>query len=155
MNETILFRKATLDDFYELSRLRWDYSHEETDRESHSFDLFTKQFKIYLEDSISSGNSHIWVAELDGKLVSNLYLEIVRKVPRPWQIQRAWGYITNVYTMPDYRGQNIARKLMEHAILESKHLGLDSIMLWPSEKSIAFYERLGFRNLDDCYELGF
>jgi len=57
--------------------------------------------------------------------------------------------VTNVYTRPDYRGQGVGTHVMTHVLQWANEQELESLIVWPSEASVGFYARAGFRgNLD-------
>jgi GNAT superfamily N-acetyltransferase len=60
-----------------------------------------------------------------------------------------------VYAEPGVRGQVISSRLMRRVIDWAREHGLEFLILWPNEESVAFYERLGFRPSPDALELHF
>jgi GNAT superfamily N-acetyltransferase len=73
-------------------------------------------------------------------------------VPKPNKLDDALGYVTNVYTRPDYRGQGIGTQLMTHVLIWAREHDLESLIVWPSETSVGFYERAGFQGSPDMLE---
>ena len=73
-------------------------------------------------------------------------------MPKPNRIDDALGYVTNVYTRPAYRGQGIGTRLMTHVLQWATEQDLESLIVWPSETSVGFYERAGFRGSADMLE---
>ena len=76
----------------------------------------------------------------------------MRKVPKPNRLDDALGYVTNVYTRPAYRGQGICTQLMANVLQWASEHDLESLIVWPSEASVGFYERAGFRGSPDMLE---
>lgn len=57
-----------------------------------------------------------------------------------------WLMILGVDTIPSYRNQGCASKLIKHVISETKNQGRDGIVLTCKEKLIPFYSKFGFVN---------
>ncbi|MEO7399084.1 MAG: GNAT family N-acetyltransferase, partial [Ilumatobacteraceae bacterium] len=54
------------------------------------------------------------------------------------------GYMTNVYTAPDCRGQGIGSELLAQVTSWAHDNDLEMIIVWPSDRSVPFYARKGF-----------
>jgi len=81
------------------------------------------------------------VAEENDKIVSHIYIELIHKVPRLRRETYPFAYMTNVYTVPEYRGKGIGSKVLREInkwISENKY---EFVIVWPSEDSIPYYER--------------
>ena len=95
-----------------------------------------------------------WVAVDDeDRIISHIYIVIVEKLPKPGKIDGKWGYVTAVYTSPEHRNKGIGGTLMEEAKKWSRGKCLEHLIVWPSDKSIAFYECAGFSSQNDVMEL--
>jgi GNAT superfamily N-acetyltransferase len=99
----------------------------------------------------------VWVAEREGRLVSQIWVQVIHKVPRPGRFEghNRYGYVTNVYTEPDLRGQGIGGRLLERVVQWAREQRLEFLVVWPSEESVRFYERGGFHASPDALELQF
>ena len=82
--------------------------------------------------------------EQEGVIVSHVYIERIRKVPRPTSFDAEYGYLTNMYTLPAFRGQEIGANLLRVAVEWAREQHLEMIILWPARGREAFYERSGF-----------
>jgi GNAT superfamily N-acetyltransferase len=150
-------RMATLADATELARLRWDFSPDEVAASDQSFAEFQADFSDFWAKAIGSGNWAVWVAEQAGRLVCTIWLQVIHKVPRPGRIggHKRYGYMTNVYTEPELRGQGIGSRVLKHAIQWAQDQELEGLVVWPSTESVSFYERAGFSQSPDALELQF
>lgn len=147
------FRLANLNDVCELIKLRWDFSFEFNESlERDSYENFEKECRAFLQQSLEGNNWKNWVAEQNGQIVSHCYLHIIDKVPRPGSGSGKFGYITNVYTIPSYRSQNIGTQLLTMVENWSMENNLEFMILWPSSNSVNFYERNGFRRCSEAVE---
>ena len=63
------------------------------------------------------------------------------------------GYLTNVYVLPDRRNQGVGARILAEVKGWAKEAGLELLIVWPSDKSRAFYRRAGFTGRDDPLQL--
>jgi GNAT superfamily N-acetyltransferase len=156
---TLEIRWATYQDADELARLRWDSSSEEVAASGQSFAEFRHGFLDFLRQALEGGHWIVWVAERDGRLIANIWVQLVSKVPRPGRFggQRGnrYGYVTNVYTEPEFRGQGIGSQVLQEIVTWARREELDFLVLWPAEESVRFYERAGFIHSPDALECHF
>jgi len=150
---TTSYRTATETDVDELALMRWDFRLEEapgTTRHDHA--TFLSACANFLRQGLCEQHWTYWVAQRDQQIVSHIYVQRVAKVPKPNRLDDALGYVTNVYTRPAYRGQGIGTELMTYVLMWAKEQDLESLIVWPSETSVRFYERAGFRGSPDMLE---
>ncbi|MGZ8585562.1 MAG: GNAT family N-acetyltransferase [Actinomycetota bacterium] len=87
-----------------------------------------------------------WVAEDEGRLVGCVWVQLVELVPHPnrsrWE--RPIVYLTNMFVEPGRRDAGLGRALLEAGLAFARERGAGGVVLWPSERSRAFYERAGF-----------
>ena len=61
--------------------------------------------------------------------------------------------MTTVSTVPECRNQGVGSALMERVKAWSREQDLEELIVWPSERSVPFYERAGFSGENDVMEL--
>lgn len=142
----MIFRQALPTDFPRLAGMRWAFRTELAPEPPplEVKEKFLVAMKDFLEEAHSSGKWGIWVAEEDGLIVSHVYIQRIRKVPRPVNFEAEMGYLTNMYTLPVYRGKGIGAELLRHAVEWARSQRLDMVILWPAKGRQAFYMRGGF-----------
>ncbi|MCH5321400.1 MAG: ribosomal protein S18-alanine N-acetyltransferase [Eubacterium sp.] len=89
-----------------------------------------------LEKQIDSVTSHFLVADVDGRAVGYMGL----------QIFSGEGYVTNVAVLPEFRGQGIAQALINEQMKNK----MDFITLEVRESNIPairLYEKTGYKNV--------
>ena len=64
-----------------------------------------------------------------------------------------WGYLTNSIVIPEKRNQGLGSRSLESIKSWAFELGLELLIVWPSEASYPFYRRAGFKGRDDPLEL--
>jgi GNAT superfamily N-acetyltransferase len=95
----------------------------------------------------------VWVLELDGAIVGNIWLEIVEKLPNPNVERELHGYVTNFFVRPEHRNAGAGSRLLHAVLDECRRSNVDSVFLWPSERSRPLYERFGFTTPSDMLVL--
>ena len=67
------------------------------------------------------------------------------RMPRPGWRERHWGYIANVFVFAAHRSTGVGSALLDAAVVHARDHGFVRLVLNPSERSIPFYRRAGFR----------
>ena len=154
MLESVIFRGATEKDFIVLAQMRWDYQFEKESVDPIvSESGFLKTCVDFMEAGVASGEWVIWVAEVDGIIISHVFLRVIKMLPKPHKPISSFGNIRNVYTRPEYRGQGVATELIKRVIDYSKNVGLEKLILWPSDVAVGLYQKFGFQVENEIMEL--
>lgn len=142
----MIYRQATPSDFSQLALMRWDFRNELGHEQIQPAlkEQFLQEMLDFLAEAYTNGRWGIWLAGQNGKIVSHVYIQRIRKVPRPTRFDAEMGYLTNMYTLPEYRGQGIGAELLRHALNWARGQQLEMVILWPAEGRQAFYTRGGF-----------
>jgi GNAT superfamily N-acetyltransferase len=149
MSDTTI-RLSARPDIDALVEMRRDFTFEYPEaNEDLSRVGFEADCAAFLEEAISSGRWQIWVAELDGRIVSHIFVALIDKVPRPAGENTKIAYLTNVYTRPDYRGRGIGAQLIKRAQQAARDAGVELMIVWPSDETVEFYKREGFADPDE------
>ena len=153
-----MIRRAELADVDRLAELRRTWSAEQygsiDDAE------FGKQFERWWEREFPRRVT--WLAEVDGEPVGMLNLAVFERMPRPGQPPGNWGYLGNAFVLYRYRNTGVGRRLLDAAVEHARAEGFVRLVLAPSERSVPFYRRAGFRpatsllvlSLDDPTPIG-
>jgi len=103
-------------------------------------------------DSIGDEKVHNFYAEVSGHAVG--WAQMITAYPNV-------GYIQHIYTLPMYRGLRIGSALLERAQVEAVQLGLQNMVMVPSDMALGIAIRLGYRPMayftvfrlsEDAYE---
>lgn len=151
------FRLATKQDIQQLIKLRWDFTLEDYPKMGDGIEYrsFGKECEVFLDYALDSGRWFVWVAEKEGRIISHIYIELIEKVPRPGRVTNPFAYMTNVYTLPAYRGKGVGSELLSIVnswVEENKY---EFIIVWPSDKSINFYGKNGYTHCQESMERHF
>jgi GNAT superfamily N-acetyltransferase len=145
-------RPATPEDTPALTRLRWEFSSEEA-RQAVPYHQFAGEFVAFWNQASAGGDWQAWVAERDGALIGNIYLQVIHKLPRPNAETACFGYITNMYIQPEYRQQGVGADLLQASVAWASAAGLQFLLLWYSAEGHPFYRRHGFVDVNGALHL--
>lgn len=139
------YRLATETDIPALGDMRWAFRAESGEVPLEGEDAFRTRYVAFLREGLRSGVWTYWVADDAGVLAACMAVHVVQGVPRPARASDQWGYLTDCYTEPSYRGAGVGTALMAIVRAWSEAQDLELLLVWPSEASATFYERAGFR----------
>lgn len=150
----MIYRLADESDINSLAEMRYEF---ETNGEEVNVltlrDEFIKECTTFLRIGIKNGSWACWIAEDKGEIIANIYVNRIRKVPKPQKIFAEIGYVTNVYTKADYRDKGIGTQLLKSVKEWATTDGIELLFVWPSKKSVGFYKKEGFSMHNDIMEL--
>jgi GNAT superfamily N-acetyltransferase len=86
-----------------------------------------------------------WVLDHAGTLVGNVWLQLIDKLPNPGAELERHGYLTSFYVRAALRGAGLGSRLLDALVAACGELGVDTVFLWPTDRSRPLYERRGFR----------
>jgi GNAT superfamily N-acetyltransferase len=139
----VTVRQATLAEIPELARLRREFTLEDGPIAAPRED-FDDAFAAIVADGLHDGRWTIWLAEIDGDVVSHAFVGLIEKIPRPAPGPRWLGYLTNVYTAPAHRGYGIGGRVLEATKTWAAENDVELLVVWLSDQSVSCYERHGF-----------
>jgi GNAT superfamily N-acetyltransferase len=143
-------REATPEDIPELARLRWEFKVELGDVDpAMEFERFAHRFTAFAAEALADPRWRAFVAEADGHLVGNLWIQFVPKVPAPSVESESFGYVTNAYVEPGLRNGGLGWALLEAATDRAMERPVEFLVTWPSDRSRPLYDRAGFRPTAD------
>lgn len=148
----IAVRRAVPDDAAKLAALRWDFRSGRApaveDRAA-----FIERCTAWMRRALEPGGVwQCWVAADDDRIVGQVWLQLLTKIPNPVGERDRHGYISNVYVAPEARG-GVGRQLLAAALDWANQQGVDRVVLWPTQRSTTLYARHGFVRPGDVMEL--
>lgn len=145
-------RRAGPEDAGELAHLRWRFRTEHEPEHDEPWEDFATWAVPFFRRALSGDRWAMWLAEAGGHVVGCACVQVVDVVPRPNRPeQRAWGYVTNVYVEPEHRG-GLGAVLVDEAVRWAEGEGLETLVVWPSERSVSLYRRAGFAEPETLLE---
>ncbi|WP_421385259.1 GNAT family N-acetyltransferase [Bacillus salacetis] len=141
----MIIRLAEAKDINQLIKMRWDTTIEfDESKKDESYKEFEGECRTFLENALNGHQWFIWVAEDNGKIVSHIYIELIQKVPRPGRVTHPFAYMTNVYTIPEYRNEGVGSKVLSTINKWIKENKYEFVIVWPSDESINYYKKNGY-----------
>ncbi|HEY2850071.1 MAG TPA: GNAT family N-acetyltransferase [Gemmatimonadaceae bacterium] len=138
----IAIRPASPADADALAELRWEFRAPRA-AQTESHDAFMTRCADWMRAELSSGRWKAWVALEDARIVGQAWMYFVPKIPNPTAELERNAYISNVYVTPGSRG-GVGSKLLGAALDAAKSERVDSVVLWPTDRSRTLYMRHGF-----------
>jgi len=89
------------------------------------------------------------IARCDDNIVAMAGAFIKSDLPYRYFKQPEYGFIGDVYTLPEYRELGISTRLNKEALNWIQEKGINTIRLLASDKGRSNYERLGFRDSEE------
>ena len=150
----IIYRMAVPEDAQELARVRWSFRTELAhSAPKATYEEYVAATADFICTGLQSGEWFAWLAEVENRIVGNVFVRQIRKIPNPRRLLETILYITNVYVAPSQRGAGIGSTLIQQVQAWAKAQGnVDVAFLWRSDDSAAFYQRAGFSPNDEIME---
>lgn len=142
----LIYRKAQKSDISQLVNLRIDFLVEVDGLQKRDLiEELKVELTHYLQRELNGQNLLFWMATLDDKIISTCTMAIWQKFIGFESMRRNGdGYVQNVYTLPEYRGQGISKKLLGNMISEARKMNLCKLHLHTRKKGSELYESIGF-----------
>jgi len=148
------YRPATESDLPQLAQMRWDFRTEYgIPAEALSKDEFLAGCLDFFKRGLAEDRWVAWVVEEEGRILAHAFVQRIPKLPSPKALQRQYGYVSNVYTRPEYRDQGIGAELMKRVEEWARQENFEFLLLWPSQRAVPFYVRAGYHPASEVLEL--
>ncbi len=147
-------RLATTDDAADLARIRYEFrSALATATESET--AFRRRCESWMVSRLARPDAWLcWVATDDHeRIVGSIWAQIIEKLPNPVNEPERHGYITSLFVEENARGTGVGGRLLSAALEVCARRECDSVILWPTVRSRALYERHGFAAANGLMEL--
>lgn len=138
-------RLANLDDVNALVNLRLEFL-----REVGSFSgrddggELGEAIRQYLMKAMPAGTFLAWVAESDGAIVGTSGLTFFERPPNGANMAGLEAYLSNMYTLPGWRGKGVGTALVATIIEHVKGTRARRIWLHATDQGRPVYEKAGF-----------
>lgn len=147
------YRRATLNDVDTLVKNRIDMRIEREEKQCPmSLVDFGERTRQYFMRHLPDDSFIAWVAVEEREIIATSGMCIYHVPPTYGNPSGNVAYLVNMYTVPEYRGQGIATKLLEHLIEEARSRGCIRITLNASKDGRPIYEECGFTDVDGDME---
>lgn len=141
----VTIRRATEFDIPELVRQRRLMFEAMGFKDPQKLHMTEQSSKKFFTKNMSCNKFHGWVAVTKaGKIVSNAGIIIDQHPPGPINSTGKIAYIFNLFTLPEFRHQGIARRIMQTILEWIKEVGIVIVTLHATEEGENLYKKLGF-----------
>lgn len=150
--------KAGISDVDKITKIRLAFLQElEGEFADADYKRLLEQTKSYFMRKMDSDELHTWFVLNEEKIITSGSLLITEMPPTVGGYGGGVeGYIFNIYTLPEYRKQGLAKHLTKKIIKEAKLKHCNRLWLMASgEHAAAIYTCLGFEHRDDVMDLLF
>ncbi|BBB90933.1 MAG TPA: GNAT family N-acetyltransferase [Methylomusa anaerophila] len=137
-------RKANIADTQRLVALRKQQLLDEGITPVHNIDL---ELKNYFLTNLSNNTFISWVAIENNNIIATSGICFYQLPPSYTNPSGRIAYVTNMFTVKNYRRQGIASQLLKKVIEEAKNLNYNSVRLHASSDGKNLYTKIGFVDL--------
>ncbi|MCL1787649.1 MAG: GNAT family N-acetyltransferase [Defluviitaleaceae bacterium] len=144
----ITYRKATAADSTALTQIRMEnMAPYNQDASTQDLETLRKSILHHFESSFADGSFITWLACDGDNIIATSGLTFFRNTPSMTNLTGKTGYITNMYTRPEYRRRGIGSKLFSLTMKEAVAQGCGRLVLYGTPMANTMYKKLGF---EDC-----
>lgn len=90
-----------------------------------------------------------WLGSKDGEPAGMVNALIFTRMPKPGTQPSRWFYLANFYVLPDHRNGGLGSRMLTALTDYADQHEFVRTVLSPSDRSVPFYERSGFREAYD------
>ncbi len=149
---TVTIRKATENDIPELVRQRRLMFEAMGFKDCQRLQMMEQSSEKFFTENISCNRFQGWIAVTKtGEIVGNAGIIIDKHPPGPTNLTGNVAYIFNLYTLPEFRRQGIAKKIMQKILEWIKKAEIIIVTLYASEEGENLYKSLGFTLSEEMY----
>ena len=122
----LIYRRATQNDISSLVDYRIKFLNElKVQNDGEKTFLLKEELQKYFSENIKKNEFVSWLAEYGGKIIATSGLILWKIVPRYDCLHGRYGYILNMYTLPEFRRNGISTELLKRLIVDAKLLKID------------------------------
>ena len=141
-----MIRLAEEKDFLQLAHMRWE--HKKEDDATYGEDNITgidgyEFIEEYVNFLKTESVYKIFIMEKNEQIIAAMFVTMIRSYI---------AYLTNVYTLKEYRNQGIGTDILSYIKNYLKQNRCENIIVWPSDKAIDWYTRNGFKSENEILE---
>ncbi len=148
----MIYRKAMVEEIPLLAKFRIMQLNDEGI--FHKEDVTAGMIEFF-EKHMNDDSLVEWVVEDDGRIIATAAILFHEYPPTFTNNIELRGYVTNIYTSPEYRKKGIATSLLNKLIEEAKQRGAKKLWLGASEMGRPVYEKFGFAVMSEWMDLDF
>lgn len=148
-------RIAQEKDYKQLAEMKWLHCQED-DADYHTTHLDGADESQFIKEFVEFLNVHkeyqVFVACDNDVIISSMFVYVIPKTPKPNRRQKYISYLTNVYTLKEYRNKKIGTELLTYVKEYLAKEDCELLFVWPSQKSVNWYARNDFKQENEIFE---
>lgn len=144
------YRIANVSDCNDLTRLRMQMR-KERDADFREEMLYENTFQFFVRN-IETGRHIAFICEDQGEIIATAGLSLFEMPPTTKLPNGKVAKLMNMYVVPDYRKQGIAKKMLEFVIDYAQKHSYHKVMLNASPMGEKLYQNFGFHLINNEYE---
>jgi len=146
----ITFHKATLDEISILVDYRIRFAIELTgEQPEDKIEALKIQMKNFFSKAIAENTCISFIAKCDDN-VAGIGSVHFREMPGNFKNPSGkWGYIMNMYTLPEYRRKGVCKGILNALVEEGKKNGITAFELHATKNGELVYKQNGFKIHDE------
>ena len=86
-----------------------------------------------------------WLGCVDGEPAGMVNMLVFTRMPKPGRGSSRWGYLANFYVRREHRNGGLGAAMLAELTAHADREDFARVVLSPSDRSVPFYERGGFR----------
>ncbi len=146
-------RRATIEDVDQLVQLRLLLFEETGELVERDVSAFAEAIHVFLIKSLPQKSFLAWIVESEHRIVACSGFVPFERLPVPENLLGKEGYILNMYTLPEWRGQGLATALLQAVISYAKETDIRRLWLHATDTGRPVYEKIGFIAEGDAMHL--
>jgi len=145
----LTYRKATLSDCTALTAIRMANLAPHIENEcDEKIAILRENVYNFFTNALGDNSLVTWLALDNDCIIATSGLTFFRNAPSHTNLTGLTGYITNMYTAPEFRRRGIGTKLFELTVDEAKSRGCGRIVLYSTGLGAGIYKKYGFTECD-------
>ena len=150
----VRIRLARSSDCRALAEMRYRFR-AETGSVTETKSRFLRRCKSWMRKRFRSDSRPwcCWVADDGKRLLGNVCVQLIEKMPNPVNEPELHAYLTNFYVVPEMRDHGLGKKLLNKALSWCRTRETDAVILWATVASRPLYRRCGLVQPTDMFEL--
>ena len=141
----IVYRKAAVVDVDMLVEMRMSMLSEMHEPAEALARVLRNNTREYFLTALEDGSFSMFVALHDNRIVAMGGISYFRFPPNDWAYMGNTAYISNMFTLREYRKNGFATVILSMIMEEATRKGTERIILNPTETGRALYEKHGFK----------
>jgi GNAT superfamily N-acetyltransferase len=143
----VTIRIAGADDVAAIADLRERWTIENRGESRRGDATFASRFAAWF--AAEQRQRTFWLAEDGGAAIGMVNLITFERMPAPGADAGRWGYLGNMYVVPERRNGGAGARLVSALLDHARVTGLERVVLSPSARSVPFWRRAGFGDADE------